>query len=293
VRIAHNQTLELGANQPFTIEAGGWTTSQLNAYFDKVVGLGGKWIRAWFNWPYIKNTGATGYTYAAYDTFVNAATAKNLKVSPILSYGGAEIGTQAYADYFQTVAAHFASLGVHHFELYNEKNVKNTFNSNNTPAHYATILQAAYPALKAGDPTCKVLFSGLTVGTVGVTTGNDYSAPDFLQGVYDAGAGDCYDIMNYHPYGHVQYVVQRIREVMEANGDRDKMMWFTEDGIPTGGTSGQYYVPQWKQAAYYQEGIRQARQYGFIGKYFIYNGNDSIYRNPTGRVTSVSPAAAY
>lgn len=283
VPIPVNNVIDYGVNSPFDILKS-WNEEDFKHYCDKVVGFGGKWIRASFVHHYIHEVGSTSYNYSIYDTFVQIAASKGLKVLPILEYDTSTLGTQEFTDYFTNVAAHFKMQGIRYYEIWNEKNLFGTYNSNNDPAWYAQILTAVYPALKLGDPTCKVLFSGLTGGTIGDTFINDsvtptYSPSDFLQGVYDAGAGNCFDIMNYHPYGHVEAVIQAVRTVMYNNGDESKQLWFTEDGIPTGGKPGQQFTTQTGQATYMTDSVTLAKKYS-VAKHFFYNGDDAISAQP-------------
>lgn len=274
-----NTTTGYGVNAPFNISGTAWTRTQLQNYCDKVIGLGGQWIRASFIYSYIHTVGASTYNYALYDNFIQIVNAKGLQVLPIVSFPPTSLGTQEFSDYFTNIAQHFSTMGIRYYELWNEKNLKGAYNLSNDPTEYAALIKAAYPALKTGDPKCKVLFSGLMGGTIGDTTGDVYSAPDFLQAVYMAGGGNSFDIMNYHPYGHVEAVIQAIRTVMYNNGDECKQLWFTEDGIPTNGKSGQLFTTEDGQATYLIEGINLAKKYS-VNKLFFYNGNDSIASQP-------------
>ena len=110
-----------------------------------------------------------------------------------------------------------------------------------TPAHYAAILKAAYPAIKAADPSAKVL--------LGPLTGNNYN---FLGPVYAAGAGSSFDAAAVHTDtaclvdppssfyrdgGNVARFTflgfRTVHDVMVANGDGAKPIWMTELGWTT------------------------------------------------------------
>ena len=110
-----------------------------------------------------------------------------------------------------------------------------------TPAHYAAILKAAYPRIKAADPSAKVL--------LGPLTGNNYN---FLGQIYAAGAGSSFDAAAVHTDtaclveppssfyregGNVARFTflgfRTVHDVMVANGDGAKPIWMTELGWTT------------------------------------------------------------
>jgi hypothetical protein len=101
------------------------------------------------------------------------------------------------------------------------------------------MLKAAFPAIKAGDPSATVLIGGLT--------GNDYH---FLEQVYALGGGPYFDGVGVHtdtacnlnsPYSFFRDADGRIDQfsflgyrevhnVMAAHGDGAKPIWMTEFG---------------------------------------------------------------
>lgn len=302
-----NVTTTYGVNKPLDLIATNWTTADMGVYLDKMKAMGMTMVRTDFVGQYIHPTGSgNNYLYTAYDKFTNIVNSKGMKVLPILSYDSTTLGTQEFSDYFTTIVAHFKTLGIRYYELWNEKNLYGLYNKNNDPAHYAEILKQAYPAIKAGDPTAKVLFSGITGGTIGQTVVNsssspEYSAPDYLEAVYAAGAGNCFDIMNYHSYGHVDAVIQAIRSIMAQYGDEYKPLAITEDGIPTGGKTTQMFTTEAGQAQYMLDGIAFAKKYSAIF-YVMYNGNDSLNARPdregyfgvtTGQLNALVEKPAY
>jgi hypothetical protein len=121
------------------------------------------------------------------------------------------------------------------WEVWNEENYSRFWPSGPNPAAYAALLKAAYPAIKAADPTSKVVFGGLST--------NDYK---FLEGAYAAGAKGSFDVLATHPYSckSPETVVRgsdgrmtrdtfsayrELRASMVAAGDA-KPIWFTEFG---------------------------------------------------------------
>lgn len=303
VEVPLNAELQYGSNAPFDIAVNSFSSVDFAGYCDKMKALGLSQIRASFVFPYIHNTPGGQYIWTAYDRFVSIARSKGMDVIPILSYPSAN---DDFADYFRTVVAHFKPMGIRYYELWNEKNLNGIYNNNNDPAYYASLLKVAYPAIKEADPTAKVLFSGLTVGSIGQESINDPAYPEvsagaFLRGFYAAGGGNYFDIMNLHPYGHVDGAVQEVKRVLFENGDETKQLWFTEDGIPTGGKSGQAFTDQAGQAAYCLAAIDFAKKYS-AARLFFYNGNDSNGAKPdregyfglmSGNLNALVPKQAY
>jgi len=90
---------------------------------------------------------------------------------------------------------------------------------------YAQMLKLAYPAIKKANPRAWVLFEGM---------GNP--DPDFIRGVYEEGAGDCFDFMNTHTYGMPLQWPMLVRGyaakmALARYGDFNRPMWNTEFGL--------------------------------------------------------------
>lgn len=86
------------------------------------------------------------------------------------------------------------------------------------PERYAALLRAAYPAIKAVDPSIPVL-AGSLVGSNGV----------FLRALYAAGIGGYYDGLAVHFYNLTLGSLRSIHEVQLANGDMTPL-WLDEFG---------------------------------------------------------------
>ena len=68
-------------------------------------------------------------------------------------------GPGDYARFAAAAARHYAPLGVQAFEIWNEPNTSASW-TNPSPAAYARVLKAAYPAIKAVDPSGIVVHRG-------------------------------------------------------------------------------------------------------------------------------------
>jgi Cellulase (glycosyl hydrolase family 5) len=86
------------------------------------------------------------------------------------------------------------------------------------PQHYATILRAAYPAIKQADPSLPVL-AGSLVGSNGL----------FLKALYAAGIKGYYDGLAVHFYNLTLASLRSIHETQLANGDSTPL-WLDEFG---------------------------------------------------------------
>lgn len=113
------------------------------------------------------------------------------------------------------------------------------------PLGYVHLLCAAQAAVHAADPNALVVSAGLAP-----TNHNDAAALDdrlFLQAMYAAGAGACFDVLGAHPYGFayphddaygahdgLNYArLADLRAIMVEEGDGHKPVWATELGWTT------------------------------------------------------------
>jgi hypothetical protein len=163
------------------------------------------------------------------------------------------------------------------YEIWNEPNLARFWAPGPDPAGYAALLRAAHPAVKAVDPTAKVVFAGPST--------NDHA---FVEAVYAAGVKGSFDVMGAHPYScDAPAVIKRgargridrgsflgyreLRATMAARGDR-KPIWFTEFGWAT--TSGACGVRPEQQAAWLRDALRLAAQDGIqVALYYNLRNN--------------------
>ncbi len=221
---------------------------------DQVAGLGVGWIRAFVSWNTFEPS--RGHlNEPELDTLETglAALPKGTKVIIDL------VGTPAwesgsdnpvvpprdpadYARFAGLMAGRFAGR-VAAWEIWNEEDALLWWASGPNPVAYTALLKAAYPAIKAADPSATVVLGGLT--------GNDY---EFLSQLYGAGAKGSFNAVAVHtdticdvdsPYdilrnGRTDQRINRwsflgyrtVHEVMLANGDNSPI-WMTELGWST------------------------------------------------------------
>lgn len=160
--------------------------------------------------------------------------------TPAWETGSSDEHTPPYsaADFasFIGVVAHRFGPRVAAYEIWNEEDASRWWSGGPDAAAYTRLLQAAYPAIKAAEPSAKVVLGGLT--------GNDYL---YLEGVYAAGGKGYFDAVGVHtdtacnvlsPYEYLRggdnrmivnsfLAYREVHQVMLANGDPSPI-WMTE-----------------------------------------------------------------
>ncbi len=150
---------------------------------------------------------------------------------------------QDFVNYAVAVAERYKGR-IQHYQVWNEPNIYPEWgNDFADAAAYTDMLCRTYEALKAVDPNI-VVISAAIAPTISLDGLYGYQDVIYLQNMYDAGAGDCFDVLAAQGYGlrsgptdrrlsitqvnyqrHVLY-----RDVMVANGDGDKSIWLSEMG---------------------------------------------------------------
>ncbi len=184
-----------------------------------------------------------------------------------------------YADYGRFVHAfvtHYRGR-IRHLQIWNEPNIWTEWgNQAPDPVAYTQLLQIACQRAKQADPNIRVLSAPLAMN---VERGpRNISELEYLQGMYDAGAGAYFDILSANPFGfddppdapaspdRLNFSrVLLLRQVMERNGDSDKAIWFNEYGWNAAPADFEADRLIWKrvteeqQAQYTVQGLRLAQ----------------------------------
>lgn len=224
------------------------------------------WLRQEFPWQDIEIAGRGDFTdrrnipegidaWAKYDNIVDLAEQYDLEIVARISSTPAwtrsrpedETGSFAPPDDFDDYARFAAILAeryrgrIHYYQLWNEPNIYPEWGEQSVdPKSYTDLLCRAYKAIKDIDPDAVVL-SGALAPTAELS-GRDLNDYIFLQRMYDAGAGGCFDILSMQGYGlwsgptdHrmrplvVNYARNEfIRDIMVRNGDETKPIWISE-----------------------------------------------------------------
>jgi hypothetical protein len=179
------------------------------------------------------------------------------------------------------------------YEVWNEENLNYEWGYRQPdPAEYVPLLKAAYEAVKAVDPAALVLVGGLaTTGDGSETAVGDLK---YLQGIYDAGGRDYFDVLASHPYAYgrspdeedpwglsMSRVVAQ-HYVMQQNGDRDKPVWITEVGWVLHsswdlGEHAKIAVAEEQQADYLARAYEKAQQeWPWVQAIYLFNLDFSV-----------------
>jgi hypothetical protein len=254
---------------------------------DTLQSLGVQNVRIDIPWAGVQKWDSTSYDWTAVDQVVNAAAARNMGVLGVLNatpiwagspYLSGAPNPQAYATFASAVANRYGAK-ISAYEIWNEPNASNFFNPVD-PTAYTRLLQAAYPAIKAANPSAMVI--GGVVGSVGTFGGLTMTPEAFIAGMYSAGAKGSFDALSFHPY---QYFLpfsagaqqaesplnqlDAIRQLMVANGDVALKIWATEYGEPTS------VVTEQQQAAYIKDFLTTWQAQAGAGPIFLDTTRDS------------------
>jgi hypothetical protein len=233
---------------------------------------------------------------------INAGLASNTLII-LDGYHPNEMTQAQFVTFCTSVVNTYKSLGIHKYEICNEINGNNNWDTSTgyvNPAAYAVLLKACYSAIKVADPTAFVVSSGLavfdvTAGGTNEGSGNYSSnlAPgQFLTLMYAQMGGDStgyFDAVGCHPYcytanpstvnnwgvmlnpvgGPTGYYGPSMRQIMGTNGDSAKDLWITEYGEPIEGST-----TDAMQATYFQDALQLCETYDYVGAFYFFNWAD-------------------
>jgi O-antigen ligase len=206
------------------------------------------WLRQTFRWDQIEPSPGA-YNWQPWDRIVEQSAAHGHALIAVLNdspawtrpAGADPTGPPASVGDFAAFAGQFASRfgsRIDVYQIWDEPNILLGWGGQQpSPSAYAGLLQAAYTAIHAADPTATVIAGALAPTT---ETGPDnLSDLIFLQQLYDLGAGRFFDAAAGKPYGFYTGPNDRqadpailnfsrftlLRQVMVRNGDSHKLLW--------------------------------------------------------------------
>jgi hypothetical protein len=174
---------------------------------------------------------------------------------------------------FLVQLVHHVGTRIQYYEIWNEPNLSR-FWAHPDPVAYTRLLKAAYPAIKAEDPSAEVL--------AGATAGADAT---FVKRMYQAGARGYFDALSVHPYSgslppdscapggrSFRCGVEQIHRLMLRYGD-PRPLWLTEFGESVSGGVGVS-----AQARYVRRALSLIRRWPYVGGAVWYE----LYDDPSG-----------
>lgn len=275
-----------------------WSSSEQVHQLEAMKATGVTSVRVDANWNAVQPTGPGIYEWGSLDQMMASIQTAGLSADLIINrcptwaaVSGAA-GNQyaeptsaaAYATFAAAVAQRYSGEGAKYFEIWNEPNIPQFWAPKPDPAAYTALLKAAYPAIKAVDPSAVVISGGLAPA---VNSSNSYSQLAFLQDMYADGAQGSFDGIGYHPYSYpadpdtfntwsgwseMAQTSPSIKSIMAANGDSTKKIYVTEYGAPTSGTDAN--VSDADQATELTQAITEAKADNWIGSFYIYTWED-------------------
>jgi VCBS repeat-containing protein len=272
-----------------------YTQAQINTALDALQSVGVDTIRIVVPWASVEPIIPGWYDWSAVDRVVNSAAARDIKVLAVLNstplwaavantlpLAGMPKDNAMFAKFAKAVATRYKGKIVS-YEIWNEPNGIQFWQPGPNAAQYTELLKAAYPAIKAADPSAVVV-----AGAVGAAVdfgGLAVNPVRFVSEMYQAGAAGYFDALSFHPYLYNNAFskgtafdaplnqAKRIYDLMVANGDGNKKIWATEYGQPSS------VVSEDNQAAYLGDFLRTWRTLSFAGPAFIHTLVDNTGAN--------------
>lgn len=222
------------------------------------------WVRQQFPWADIEIDAKGDFTdrrnspvrsaWDKYDNIVDLSQKYGLQLIARLSAppkwahaGYSDLGEfgppakfEDYADYVAAVVTRYKGR-IRYYQLWNEPNIYPEWGDQRVnPEDYTRMMCLAFDRVKAIDPDVVILSAALAPTIA--QDGRDLSDLVFLQRMYNAGAGRCFDILSAQGYGlfsgpddhrldpQTTNVARHVllRDIMVRNGDSAKPIWLSE-----------------------------------------------------------------
>jgi hypothetical protein len=201
-----------------TISPLGMSSQAVNRLLDWAQAAGVKVISSGVNWATIQPYGPGSFSWGNLDAFVADVRHRGMQLRFQLDGfpdWARDPGqpSEAYAQWLPPAApdelarwqAYVGDLArrfggeVAYYEIWNEPNISPFFYPIPDPAEYADLLEASYTAIKALDPSAKVIFAGMSGNDLGFLN-RVYQALDVQFGSLAKRDHHFFDILGVHPY---------------------------------------------------------------------------------------------
>ncbi|MBK7915855.1 MAG: family 14 glycosylhydrolase [Chloroflexi bacterium] len=275
-----------------------WQLDALDRDLKLAQDMGFGWIKQSFSWRDIEGYGKNQFDWFRPDVIVDSVENAGLKLivridrQPLWSVRSLPdekitpnqppVDYQDFADFCGVLATRYKGR-IAAYQVWNEPNLSREWgNESPDPAAYTELLRVCYQAIKAADPEAIVISAGLApTGTQPPAAMPD---TDFLQGMYNAGASNYFDVLGLHApgfkappelsadevaasyeYGQGRWFafrhVEDMRAIMVANGDGAKQVAIMEMG---------WILNQDLHPDYTWHGVTEAEQADYLVRAYQY-----------------------
>ncbi len=266
---------------------------------DRVSSLGAEWVRIDLDWSRIESARGE-LDWETTDALVEEAGDAGLEVLLLVTYTPSWARPEGASnkhppsdvsdwEAFVRLAADRYGGSVAAWEIWNEPNVVDFWESGADPRGYATLFEAAARAIRAESPDTTVITGGLAPAS---NEGDELSPLAFLSELYrylEPGLADAIAVHPYtfperpsdggrnNPFQHLPTII----DLVASEEGRVLPIWLTEFGAPTG-TSDKAVSPT-EQAEIIADAMRCVRGSDALGPLFLYNLEDPSDADPTDR----------
>jgi hypothetical protein len=272
-------------------------------------------IRQAFHWDRIERAPGE-YDFEEYDAYVEAVAGAGMELLPILytpplfrAPSGPERGTyppdrpEDMGEFAEQLVRRYGPGGdfwssnpdvpkvpIRAWQVWNEPNLPVYWPDGPDPAEYADLLEAVAEGVKRADPEASVVSAGLSESRLGIPF------RDFVEGMFEAGAGDSLDVFALHAFardtpGSVG-AAESARGLLGELGSKAPI-WITEVGWASGGPASPFTVGPEGQAERIRETLttfwRRRQELGLRGVIYynwrdapVYEGGQDFFGLHTG-----------
>lgn len=189
------------------------------------------WVRTDFDWSGVE-TQENIWNFQHLDRLIGHAKNAKVNILPILDYdvawaSPAHKNLDKWGAYVDKTVSRYQDY-LKYWEVWNEMNYECFWHDTPSPEDYTKLLKYTYEKIKKINPELKVVYGGVA----GVPV-------KFIEGTYQAGATNYFDVMNIHPYywqGTPENLIKDLHSLkllMAKYNIANKPIWITETGWST------------------------------------------------------------